>query len=259
MTQGFRGLTPNELMAWKAPYQEYIISNDILLTQGTMGIYGAEGVFKSMLALDMMYRIATGKPWFDFQTFASPTYYFQSEIPQRPLQKRSVKYQLGNSITTDNCWLATDLYEKIDKGWGASLMERELDRTNPKLLIVDPIYNCVSGKLVDDYDVGLVIDRFNQWRKRYGLAVVLIHHDRQEEHAEGQTFHYGTDEWFGSSRWKRWLDTMLYVELINDGDPFVDLRLTFEKTRHPEGKILPIDIVIDRRDLTFRRKMLGGI
>jgi len=256
MPDGFRGLTPNELMAWRPPYQEYVIANDILLSQGTMGIYGAEGRWKSMLAIDLMYKVATGREWFGFKSVMSPVYYFQSEIPQRPLQKRSTKYQLGNGIVTDNCWLATDLYEKIDKSWGAGLMEKELERTHPKVLIIDPIYNSVSAKLVDDYDVGLVIDRLNQWRKKFGCAIVLIHHDRQQEHVEGQAFHYGTDEWFGSSRWKRWLDTMLYVELENDGDRFVDLKLTFEKTRHAEGKIAPIVIEADRSNLVIKRK--GG-
>jgi len=251
---GFRGLTPNELMVWRPPYQEYIITNDILLAQGTLGIYGAEGRWKSMLAIDLMYKVAMGRDWFSFNTVASPVYYFQSEIPQRPLQKRSTKYQLGNQVATDNCWLATDLFEKIDKGWGASLMERELDRTHPKVLIVDPIYNSVSAKLVEDYDVGLVIDRLNQWRKKYGCAIVLIHHDRQEEHKEGQTFHYGTDEWFGSSRWKRWLDTMIYVELLNDDGQLVDLRLTFEKTRHAESKIEPVVIEANRNNLVIKRK-----
>ena len=255
---GFRGLTPSELMMWRQPYQEYIIANDILLTQGTLGIYGAEGRWKSMLAIDLMYKVSIGMDWFGFKTVASPTYYFQSEIPQRPLQKRSVKYQLGNKITSDNCWLATDLYEKIDKGWGASLLEKELERTHAKVGIIDPIYNSISAKLNEDYEIGLVIDRLNQWRKRYGIAFVLIHHDRKMEHSEGQTFHYGTDEWFGSTRWKRWLDTIIYVDLINDGDPFVDLRLTFEKTRHAEEKIAPVIIQADRRTLVIKRKE-GGI
>ncbi len=256
---GFRGLTPNELLAWRPPSQEYIITNDILLDQGTLGIYAAEGAWKSMLAIDMMYRIATGKSWFGFDTIASPVYYFQSEIPQRPLQKRSIKYQLGNQITTDNCWLATDLYEKVDKGWGATLMERELDRTNPKVLIIDPLYNSTSTKLVDDYEVGLLLDRFNQWRKKYKCAIILIHHNRQEEHSEGESYHYGTEEWFGSSRFKRWLDTMIYVKLVNDDENVVDLKLTFEKTRHTESKIQPIEIQARRSDLTFRRKTVGGI
>jgi len=248
-----RGLTLNELIKWKAPYQEYIISSDILLTQGTLCIYGAEGVWKSMLSLDLTFRIAAGQDWFGFNTVPSPVYSFQSEIPQAPLKKRAIKYALGNSNASENFWLCSELYEKIDKGWGYTELEREVARTNPRVLIVDPIYNSVAAKLVDDYEVGLFLDRLNMLRSKYKIAIVLVHHSRQAEHGEGETYHYGTDELFGSSRFKRWLDTIIYVELVNDGDPFVDLRLTFEKTRHTENKLKDINIRVDRRDLTFKR------
>ena len=162
-----KGLTPAELLAWKPPFQEFIISNNILLSQGTMGIYGAEGVWKSMIALDMTFRLSTGKDWFGFTTWASSVYYFQSEIPQAPLQKRVSKYAAGNAISSNNCWFCTELYEKIDKGWGYAELEREIDRTNPQVLIIDPIYNSVSAKLVDDYEVGLFLDRMNMLRSKY--------------------------------------------------------------------------------------------
>ncbi len=255
-----RGLTLNELIQWKPPYQEYIISNDILLTQGTMMIYGAEGVWKSMMALDFTFRISIGKDWFNFKTIASSVYYFQSEIPQTPLRKRAMKYALGNSIASDNLWLCTDLYEKINTGWGKTQMENELQRTQPKVLFIDPISFSTSVKLVDDYEVEKLLSIFNYWRKEYKLAIVLVHHSRQAEHGEGETYHYSTDEIFGSSRFKRWLDTIVYVELTNDSDPFVNLKLTFEKTRHSEAKILPIEIQVDRRDLTFKRAtIIGGM
>ena len=138
-------------------------------------------------------------------------------------------------------------------------MEKEIARTQPRVLIIDPIYNSFAAKLVDDYEVGLAIDRLNMLRKTYHLAIILIHHNKQAEHGEGETYHYGTDEWFGSSRWKRWLDTMIYVETVNDGDPYVDLRLTFEKTRHTEGKIMPIEIQACRTDLTVKRNIVGGL
>lgn len=255
-----KGLTLNELIQWRPPYQEYIIASDILLTQGTMCLYGAEGVWKSMLVLDMTFRIALGKDWFDFKTFTSPVYNFQSETPQGPLRKRAMKFALGNDMTSDNFWLCSELYEKIDKGWGYSELEKEIKRTNPKVLIIDSMYNSVSAKLVDDYEIGMFLDKMNQLRADYKLAIIFVHHSRQAEHSEGETYHYGTEEMFGSSRLRRWFDTIIYVELRNDGEPLVDLRLTFEKTRHTEGKLAPIDVEVNRTNLTFKRKdIIGGI
>ena len=251
-----KGLTPQELLAWRKPYQSFIISNDILLTSGTLGIYGAEGVWKSMLAIDLVFKVSTGQGWFGFNTFISSVFYLQSEIPQSPLQGRVLKYMLGNKNTSENCWFCTELYEKVDKGWGYNKLEKEIARCQPKVLIIDPVYNSISAKLVDDYEVGLFLDRLNMLRGKYGIAVVLIHHNRQLEHSEGVVFNYGTDEWFGSSRFKRWLDTMIYVELTNDADPLVDLRLTFQKVRHAETLIQPIEVRCDRRDLTMKLKGL---
>ncbi len=256
-----RGLTPTELLAWKSPAQEYVISNSILLAEGTLGIYGAEGVWKSMIAMGMMFNISKGDNWFGFKTWPSPVYYYETEIPQAPLQKRTYKYMIGNTTVTDNCWLCAELYNKIDQGYGYTELEKELERTNPKVLIIDPLNTSVSPKAVnDDYEAGLAIDRLNMLRKKFHLAIVIIHHNRKGEHSEGQLFHYGSDEWGGSGRWKKWLDSVIYVELLNDADPLVDLRLTFEKNpRHAENKILPIEIQANRLDLTLKRKIAGGI
>lgn len=248
-----RGLTLNELIAWKTPYHPYIIDHDILLSEGTLGIYGAEGTWKSNMMLDLMFRVANGEPWFGFKTQKSPVFYFQSEVPQAPLQKRALKYAMGNKLSGENFWFCTELYEKIDKGWGFTELEKEIARTRPQLLIIDPVYNSVAAKLVDDYEVGLFLDRLNILRATYKLAIILVHHSRQAEHGEGETYHYGTDEWFGSTRFKRWLDTMIYVETTSNSDYTTDLRLTFEKTRHAESLIRPIDIRAYRNDLTFKR------
>jgi len=252
-----KGLTPNELIAWTPPYQSNIISHDILITQGTMMVYGKEETWKSMLVgLDMSFRIATGKDWFGFKTTASPVYIFQTEIPQGPLRKRMIKYMQGNKATTENIWYSSELYMKIDKGWGYAELEKEIERTRPKVLVVDPIFSSMSGKLSDDYDVGLFIDRMDMLRSKYKVAIILIHHTRIAEHSEGETFHYGADEIFGSSRWPRWLDTIIYIDKVKDDEvtELVDLRLVFEKTRHTERKLKDIEVTVNRSDLTFRRK-----
>ena len=258
MPEGLRGLTPDELEMWIPPKVDTIISDYILPVQGVLGIYGMEGSYKSLLMIDLMYKIATGQDWFGFKTNMTSTYYFQTEIPQAMLQQRSRAYRIGNRMNTKNCWLATDLYLKIDKGSGSTLMETELARTNPGLLIVDPLNTSISGNMNEEYDSGVAIDRFNMWRKNYKIAMVLIHHPRKQEHVEGQVFHYGTDEWGGSGRWKKWMDSIIYLELVNNGDPYVDLKLTFEKTRHSHIKLNPFGVRLDRRTLVFERAELAG-
>lgn len=251
-----RGLTPSELIAWTPPYIRSIISQKILVDQGTMCIYGAEGTWKSMLSMDLAFRIASGRDWFGYTVMPSPVYLFQSEIPQAEVRDRIIKYMQGNILATDNVHFCTELYEKVDKGWGYTELEKEIIRTRPRVVIIDPVYNSFSAKLADDYESGLAIDRLNMLRGTYKVSFILIAHDRKAEHVEGATYHYGTDELFGSGRWKKWLDTIVYVELKNDGDPMVDLKLSFEKTRHSEHKVKEVSVEINRDNLTFKRKEL---
>jgi RecA-family ATPase len=121
------------------------------------------------------------------------------------------------------------------------------------VLIIDPLNNSTSANLVNDYETGQMLDVFNRWRQAFNCAIILIHHNRQAEHKEGQAFHYGTDEMFGT-RIKKWADTIVYVEQVADNDPIVDLKLSFEKTRHAESKINPIDVQVSRDNLVFTRK-----
>ncbi|KKN74233.1 hypothetical protein LCGC14_0393190 [marine sediment metagenome] len=254
-----KGLTPAELIQWSPPYQSYIIGSNLLISQGTMMVYGKEETWKSILiGLDMSFKIATGQPWFGYKTIATPIYNFQTEIPQGFMRERMIKYMTGNQANSEQIWFASELYMKLDKGWGSSELEKEIARTMPKVLVVDNLSSTMSGKLTEDYDSGLFIDRMDMLRSKYKLAIIIIHHTRIAEHSEGETFHYGTDEMFGSSRWPRWLDSIIYVDKIEDNEAtgLVNLRLVFEKTRHSPVKLKPLDLVINREDFTFSK---GGI
>ncbi len=254
-----KGLTPTELIAWTPPHQSFIIDNNILVAQGTMMVYGKEETWKSMMVgLDMSFKIANGQPWFGYKTIASPVYNFQTEVPQGFLRERAIKYMTGNKTTSNQLWFATELYMKLDKGWGYAQIEEEVKRTMPKVLVIDNLSSTMSGKLVDDYDSGQFIDRMDMLRSKYNTAIVLIHHTRIAEHSEGDTFHYGTDEIFGSSKWPRWLDTIVYIDKVEDNEStgLVTLNLIFEKTRHSPNKLKPLNLVVRRGDLVFSKGVI---
>jgi len=253
-----KGYTPQELIQWTPPVHRCIIGNNILIDRGTMMIYGKEETWKSMLiGLDLTFKIANGKDWLGYKTTPSPVYVFQTEIPQAPLRDRMIKYMNGNKLNSSQIWYGSELYLKIDKGWGFSELEKEIARTQPKVLVVDPIFSSMSGNLIDDYDVGLFLDRLDMLRSKYNVAVILIHHSRIAEHSEGETYHYGTDEIFGSSRFPRWMDTIIHITKVNDSSStnLVNLHLNFEKTRHSEFKIPDINVVVNRNNLTFNKEL----
>lgn len=253
MSEELKWYTPQEMLAWKPPTFKNIISQNILTVQGLMMIYGHEGVGKSLIAMDLAYKIAQGLPWLGFDTIPTTICYFQSEIPQIMMKDRMDQYTTTNKINPQNLRVATDLYNKVDKGWGATQLEKGFSAIRPGLGIIDPVNNSITASMVDDYQMGLFMDRINMWRKDYKMGFILINHERKSEHKEGQSFHYGTNESFGA-RLSKAADTVIYIESVMDGDPLIELVIHFEKTRYGKSRIQPVEAILDRRNIMLYRK-----
>jgi len=250
------GYTPQELVAWQPPKYRYVIDKAVFIDNGSLLIYGEQETWKSMLALHTTFTIASGRDWFGYKVFPRSVYSFQSEIPQLFQRERMIKYMTGNIQTANNLFLCSELYLKIDQGWGFSEIERELKRTGAKVLIIDPIYTSVSINLIEDYQIRQFLDRMNMLRSRYNISLVLIHHTRQAEGVEGTKYHYGPEDIFGGSTFPRWFDTIIYVEKQGEDEDnnTVDLKLRFEKTRNAEGKLKDIELRGFRENLTIMRR-----
>lgn len=245
-----KGLTLDELKVWVPPYQTYIISGGLLLPQTKMILFGKFETWKSMLSYHTAYTIATGRDWFGFRTYKTPVYGVQVEVPQAQLRTRIIKYTEGNKINANNVWFATEHYIKLDKGFGISELELELSRTKPGVLIVDPIYAVVSGRMTDEYDMRQFMDRMNLLIDKYKFALILVHHDRKMQLVEGQYVSAGAEDMFGTSIFIDWCDTSLRTQTTGkDGEVII----TFEKVRYAEEQLKPITIQIDRNNLTFKR------
>lgn len=247
-----KGLTLNELIAWTPPYQQYVISHGLLLPQTKMIMFGKFETWKSMLSYHLAFCIANGKPWLGFSTYKSPVYLLQVEVPQTQLRERVIKYALGNQTTSDMVWLCTEHYIKLDKGFGQSELEKELDRTHPKVLIIDPIYKVVSGRMTDEYDMRQFMDRVDILMGKYKFALILIHHDRKHQLFEGQVIDMGAEDMFGTSIFIDWCDTSIRTNSVDVDLHCADITLTFEKARHAQEVLRPVTVRADRRDLTFK-------
>lgn len=246
-----KAMSLNDLMAWTPPHQSWVISHGLLIPQGKMIIFGKFQTWKSMLSIHLAFTIATGKDWFGFKTYRSPVYLLQVEVPQTQFRNRVVKYVTGNQITTEDVWFATEHYIKLDKGFGLSELEKELSRTQPKVLIVDPIYKIVSGRMTDEYDMRQFMDRMDLLMEKYKFALILIHHDRKMQLVEGQYVSAGAEDMFGTSIFIDWTDSSIRAQTTSkDGEVI----LTFEKARHADEELKPITIQIDRSNLTFQKK-----
>jgi len=238
----------NELLAWQPPHQSYIIDQGILLPQTKLILFGRWQTWKSMLAMHMAFTLATGKPWFGYKTTPSSVYTLQTEIPKALFQKRTKKFVEGNKLYPDNLYFRTEHYIKLDKAYGGADIEKELQETHPQVLIIDPIYSIMSGKIVDEYDIRKLTDWLNLMIDKYKVAIVLIHHDRKPMIVGGEIYS-SADDMFGSSILQDWCDTSIRtIRTDKDGEVI----LSFEKVRHAEEEIKSIKIQVVRSNLTFR-------
>lgn len=248
-----RGMTLAELMAWQPPYSSYIIEKGILVPGTKMAIFGRYQTWKSMITIDAAFCIGTGKPWLGFKTAKTTSYVVQAEIPQAQFRERVAKYALGNKVDTGNVYLATEPYIKLDKGFGVGELDKELSRTGARLLIIDPVFKMVSGRLTDEYDMRQFFDRMDLLAAKYNFSLILIHHDRKHLIQDGQIFSMGAEDMFGSYM-QNWCDTIIRTETTDtDGE----VKLTFEKVRHSSEEIRPILVTVDRDTLRFSRKEFG--
>jgi RecA-family ATPase len=241
----------DELLAWQAPKITPIIGSGLLLPETKMILYGRYKSWKSMIALHTGMCIANGKKWFGFTTNRAKTFILQSEIPKAQYQKRADKYVKGNSIEDKkNLLIASEPYIKLEKG-GYFDLEKELLKWQPGVVIVDPIYKVVSGRITDEYDMRQFTDKMDILISKYHFSLILIHHDRKQQVFEGQAVNMGSQDMFGTSIFLDWCDTAIKIEpQLTDAE----VRLVPDVVRHAEDELKPFLVSVDRQTLRFRIK-----
>jgi hypothetical protein len=238
-----------ELIAWKPPIKRYIIDHDVLVPQTKLIIFGKPETWKSMLVMHTAFCIATGRDWFGYKTTKSfPIYILQIEIPKHKYRERVIKYTNGNEIYNDDIWFNSEFYIKLDRGYGVDYLDKELSELQPQILIVDPVFKVVSGRLTDESDVRQFQDKMDMLIDKYKLSLILVHHDRKDILVEGKPYH--TPEDIFGSMFLNWCDTAIRTSNTNSNE----VTLSFEKVRHAEEELKPMVIGIDRSKLKFRRK-----
>ena len=241
----------NELLAWKPPNIVPIMGGGLLLPQTKMIMYGRYKSWKSMIAMHTGMCIATGHSWFGFHVNQHNCLILQSEIPKAQYQKRANKYIEGNKIHTEHLWIASEPYIKLDKGFGYTELEKEIIRLHPGVVIIDPIYKVVSGRITDEYDMRQFTDRMDILIDKYHFSLILIHHDRKSQVYEGQAVNMGSQDMFGTSIFLDWCDTAIKIEpQATDAE----VRMVPDVVRHAEEELKPFMVAVDRKTLRFSIK-----
>ncbi len=244
-----------DFLAWKPPHIRETISNGLLVPEGKMIIFGPKKSWKSMTAIDLAFCLSTGTPWLGFKTTLSTVLIIQLEIPKFSYQERVQKYSIGNKLAPmTNLFLVTIRNLKLDKGWGESLLDKWIVQYHPQVVIIDPAYKVISGRLTDEYDVRQFTDRIDHLAELHHCAFVVIHHEGKDMIIDGTRYDRGADAAFGSAAFGWWVDTSIEVRAISEGSNVIDMR--FPLVRLGTDNVDPIRVEINRENLVFTNK--GG-
>ena len=241
-----------DFLAWRSPFVHQLIGNGILIPQGKIILFGPYKSWKSMTAIDLSFRLATGQPWLGFHTQLSTVLVVQLEIPKFAYQQRVQKYALGNKLNpANNLFFITIRNLKLDKGWGLALLDQWITQTNAQVVIIDPIFKVVSGRLTDEYDVRQFTDRMDEVIEKHKVSIVLIHHEGKDWIVDGEHYDRGADAAFGSAVFGWWCDSS--IELRTESESSNIVEYNFPLLRLAEDDIPSFKVRINREDLTFHK------
>ena len=239
-----------DFLAWKPPAITQLIGSGILIPQGKIILFGPYKSWKSMTAIDLSFKLACGKPWLGFPTVLSTVLVIQLEIPKAAYQKRVNKYCFGNQLSPlNNLFFITTRNLKLDKGWGVALLEQWIAETKANIVVVDPIFKVVSGRLTDEFDVRQFTDRLDDVIEKHQVSFILIHHEGKDWVIEGERYDRGADAAFGSAVFGWWCDSSIELRAELEGSNRIDV--SFPLLRLSEDEIKPIKVSINRSNLVF--------
>ncbi len=242
----------SNFLAWKAPHIQQLIYGNILVPQGKIVIFGPYKSWKSMTAIDLGFKLSTGKPWLGFNTTLASVLIVQLEIPKFAYQKRVNKYAIGNHLNpASNLHFMTVRNLKIDRGWGKELLSQYIQHTQAQVVIIDPLYKVVSGRLTDEYDIRQAIDAIDEIIDKYRVSVILIHHEGKDWVIDGERYDRGADASFGSAVIGWWVDSAIELRTETEGSNIVNVR--FPLLRLAEEDIPDLVMKVNKSNLVFTR------
>lgn len=257
-----------KLMSTMPPSQLWLIES-VWGYQGHGLIVGEPKTYKSLIAMDMAFSVATATPFLN--TFPipkkGPVILIQRENPDHLVQDRFRKMAyargLGGSyngtrsngkaisvrLPTDAPIYSLPLNVPFDlrEDDDLKMLRKEIKRLKPSLVVLDPLYRLAPG--MDENDnaqVAVLLDRLMPLKFDLGVGLLIVHHMNKPQADEKRS---PITRISGAGTFGRWFESALYLE---KGREFGSVVMTPEhRMATPAGKIY-VDILMGEiGDLDF--------
>lgn len=183
-----------------------------ILERGGGGmVHGASRAFKSFFLLRLCLDLAAGLPVMDIWPLPRPyrTLLLQAEGSKQSWRRRMLALR-EHYPEEMPFWSRHSLTMLLDSKEGIEAMDNALSITEPDLVVVDPLANFFSGSEMDEESIKRWIRVMNQWREKFGCAVVICAHDRQTIRFQGKggltELNAGMEEARGRTNLPAWSD-----------------------------------------------------
>ena len=212
-----------------------------LHTSGQLILSSAPGVGKTQMSFQVAYSILEGTRFLGMKSETSITHSIL--FMSLEMDKRSLKYILSHQ---KNEWknLPTRLYI-LDETTSLTMYENLIEEKQITLLIVDNLTELFDESSDNpNAEARRVMKWCRKIRRRYGLAVILIHHNRKA--TEGNKKPKGLADLAGSFQFAKDSDTVVVLWEDHKG-----MELSTPKVRYGQKQ----EFFIERNEnLWFRRK-----
>ena len=235
-----------ELVAWNPPNVVQYIHNDLLQAETKLCLFAAPKLYKSLLAKQLSFCIASGTPWIGFDTTVAKVALLQSEIPQVAFRSRVLTMRDNVIVPRGNLYFRTDRNFKLDRRTDINELRAWLKVQTPQVLILDPWYKMLSQE--DNTTYSRTQDNMDNLIDEFKLSIVVVHHDTVPPRDTSAT----SPIWFhprGPRTVEGWFDTIIQVS----GDIATDKRTLQFETRNARNLIPPIEIELNRVKLWAER------
>ena len=177
----YRPQTLDELASLPAP--EWLVSQ--LLGDGTLAVlYGAAGVGKTFVALDIALSIATGRPLYDGAAVAQwPVVYVAGE-GVHGIVRRARAWEFHHGRQAGNFFVVREAVPFLDSKEVDAFIEG-IESKMPALVIVDTLARCFGdGDENSTPDMNRFIGSMDRIRENLACTVLVVHHSGHEQDRE---------------------------------------------------------------------------
>ena len=169
---------------------EYLIPGVLVARQPCL-VGGPKKGMKTSIVIDLVISLATGRPFLGRFAVARPitVIILSGESGLGTLQETARRVALSMDVQLSGIanLLWSDFLPQLEDARHLDALERMIAETKCEVLVVDPLYLCMSGADAANLFIqGSLLRRVSEICQRHGVALVLCHHTRKRSKLKNQ-------------------------------------------------------------------------